>query len=200
MKYPIAFVSVAACALLGLAPQARADIVVVAPTASTNGSFTITNPITFTITTAGNAQFFALDEWVTSDGSLNFSSFFPDLFISINGGAPMQAGAGSFADNASQIIGQITADDGFFTADPFAVAVGVTVTLLPNAYNLGPSSGFNLQANQTFSGNMFITDSGGALLSNVVSAAAVPEPATWISLLGGVAILGAVQFRRCRNA
>ena len=65
----IASLTLALTVLALAAPSAQSALIVVAPTSSTNGSLTITNDIIFTITTAGNASLFALDEWVTSDGT-----------------------------------------------------------------------------------------------------------------------------------
>ncbi len=192
----IAILSLAASGVLALASRAQAAVIVLAPTASTPGSFQITNDITFTIGTAGNALVFVLDEWVTSDGApQNLSPFSPGLSVSINGGAPASQGTGNFSDNFTNTVGALTPNDGLiFLNTSFAVSIGNTVTLKPATYSLGALSGFNPQGNQTFTGNMFMTNSGGVRLSNIVSAGPAPEPSTCaLLLLGG---LGAAARRR----
>jgi hypothetical protein len=202
MKRPfrIAILSFAALGVLVLAaPQARAALIVVAPTSSTNGSITITNDITFTISTAGNAQVFALDEWVTSDGAQNGSAVSPDLSVSVNGGAP-GGHPNTFFDNLAMTVGAITPNDGYFyLSNAFAVSAGNTVTLKAATYTLAATPGFNPQANQTFTGNMFITDDVGNQLSNVVAAGAVPEPSTWTMLLLGGMIAGLWRVGRATS-
>jgi hypothetical protein len=189
--------TLAALSLLALcAAPARAAIIVVAPTTSTNGSLTVTNDITFPITTGGNAALFALDEWVTSDGTEN-SSPFAGLLITLDGGAPFTRNASLF-DNLNSTAGAVTPNDGYiFLGSTLGVVVGDTVTLDPGTYTLGATAGFNPQTNQTFTGNMFIADNTGTRLSDVVSAGPVPEPATCTMLLfGGLAILHRRRFPR----
>lgn len=162
-------------AIVSLADRASAGIIVVAPTANTPGSFQITADITFTINTAGDVELFALDEWVTSDGSPNGSIISPNFSISINGNLPGSYTAGSFFDNLNSTINQITANDGYFTIRSLLpVIVGDTVTVKAGTFSLAAASGFNPQATQTFTGSMFITGDNGSRLSNVVTC--VPEP------------------------
>lgn len=160
-------------ALVLLADRINAGIIVVAPTATTNGSFQITSDITFTVTANGNANVFVLDNWVTSDNSWTFANYSPDLLISINGSASSSY-AGRISDNFTFDAAQLSANDGYLVPNiGISVVSGDTVTLKAGTYALGAVEGFNPQATQTFSGNMFITDVVGVQLSNIV---AVPEP------------------------
>ena len=194
MKTPSVLLHVA-LALLGLlaitAPHAGGQVVVVAPTASTNGSVTFTQDITFTITTAGNAGAFILDDWVTNDGT-NSASVFSGLAISQNGGASFML-HGSLRDNLGANVASLTVDDGYFNVtNSFGVAVNDTITVLAGTYTLGAADGFNPQATQTFTGNMFITDTGANRISEVVL---VPEPTTLgLLIVGGM--LGLAASRR----
>lgn len=172
-------------------------ITVVAPTASTAGSFDINQDITFTINTgvAGGGQyFFVLDEWVTNDGTATSPTFSPGLSISINGGIAQSYSGNQFTDNIGVVTGAFTPNDGYFnvTAAP-ALAVNNTVTLKVGSYTIPAIAGFNPQGTKTFTGNMFMTDGSAARISNIV---AVPEPATWATLLGGIGLLGLAAVRR----
>jgi len=170
----------------------RAAIVVVAPTASTAGSVTITQDITFTITTAvpGDIlKLFVLEEWVTFDGGQNVVTVTPPFSISLNGGAPQTAGSGdTISDN-----GYPTPSDGYLALlhETPAFAAGDTVTLKAGSHAIGAISGFNPQATQTFTGDIFMSTSNGPI-SNTVAA---PEPATG-ALLAMAA--GALLGRRSR--
>ena len=177
---------------------AHASIICLAPTGTTAGSVQITAPITFTITTPGNLGGFVLDEWVTSDGGDNSANLSPNLAFSVNGIAA--SNVYGFHDNLNSTASNITANDGYFyyvSGTTTALAVGNTVTLLAGTYTIPAVANFNVQANQTFTGNMFVINSSGSALSGATSA--VPEPSTWALLVVGAGLLGFVTLRR-RNA
>lgn len=189
-----------AVASLILPAAAHAAIVVVAPTSSTSGSFTITQDITFTLNTgiaAGGSLLFVLDEWVISDGGRTDDNFAPQLSISLNGGASQTYGSGNFSDNLNSTSGNVTPNDGFFYASGShpALSSGDTVALLAGSYSLPAISNFNLQATQTFTGNLFMANNAtGVRVSDIVAA---PEPGTAALLLGGLALL--TSRRRARR-
>ena len=75
------------------------------------------------------------------------------------------------------------------------------MTLLAGTYTLGAVSGFNPQATQTFTGNMFLSNGNSARISNIVAAGPVPELSTWaLPGLGGTGLLGLTLRRRPRAA
>lgn len=176
---------------------ARASVIVIAPTASVAGSFTITQDITFTITTGvtGGSLIFVMDEWVTSDGSQTFSSFSPALSLAVNGGAAQPYSANYFVDNYDFTGTAATPNDGyFFTQVSPALAINDTVTLKAATYTISAVPDFNPQATQTFTGNMFVVTGGNNKVSNTVSLA-VPEPASITFLAAG----GLALFARRRR-
>lgn len=192
-----------ACAVLPAVP-ACADIIVVAPTGSSTGTFTITQDITFTITTGVNLGqsdplHFVFDNWVsTFDGASTIVSYSPKISISINGGAPQTFATGSFIDNYGNNPSSIlTPTDGYFTVGAGPVlSVNDTLTLKAGTYTLGaaPTDTFNPQCTQTFTGDMFIYD---AASNKITANTAVPEPgATTFLSLGLTAILGTLRRRR----
>ena len=184
-----------ASAVLAAMPVARAEIVVVAPTATTAGSVPITAPISFTIATAGSVRAFVLDEWITSDETSTVSPLGSSLAYSLNGISSSRVG--DFGDNAASSFGSVTPNDGYLLfpfENTLTVTAGDTVTLLAGTYTIAPFSGFNPQATQTFTGSMFLADNGGARLS---SNAPVPEPSLWTLTLGGAGLLGLLARRRC---
>jgi len=178
--------------LFGVLGTVRASIIVVAPTVSTAGSFTITQDIKFTITTGqgAGAISFVLDEWVTSDGSQNTSNYSPALAIQINSGPVQTYGTSFFRDNFVITSGSLTPNDGNFVVPSLpALAINDTLTVKAATYTISPVSNFNPQCTQTFSGNMFLSGNAGGnpMISTVV---AVPEP-TSIAFLaaGGLALV-----------
>ena len=167
---------------------AHAAIIVTAPTAGSPGSFQITSDITFNMNVAGNARVFVLDEWVVSDGSQTFSPYTPIVAFYVNDVGP-SALSGKFVDNLTTTDQDITANDGYFLFDgSISVSSGDTITLKTGLYSLAATTGFNPQATQTFTGNMFVGDINGVRLSPNV---AVPEPtALGLCGLGALALLG----------
>jgi len=179
-------------ATIAFASQSSAAIVVVAPTPTTPGSVEITQDINFTITTSTVAMILVLDEWVTSDGGMDATNISPDLAFSINGG-PTITRESLFYDNFNGVTGTITANDGLFLWTSFiSLDAGDTLTVKSGTYTLQAAGFFNPQVTQTFTGNVFLTDSNGFIMSNVV---AIPEPSSTF-LMGVGACLIAMLRRR----
>jgi hypothetical protein len=193
MKQKSLLYSLVAILICSAAQQSNAAITVVAPTSTTAGSFNITSDITFTVTNAGTAAAIIIDEWVISDNFRNFTNLSPNLLLSVNN-APAISFITSFADNLNAGGGAVSPNDGYvFLPIGFAVDFGDTVTLLAGVYALSPAAGFNPQASQTFTGNVFLADANAARLSSNV---AVPEPSITGLLLSGVAL---TALRRSRK-
>ena len=203
MKRPSLSLLFTATALLsGAAATSNAASIVVAPTASTAGSINITHDITVIVTVAGSASYLALDEWVIADGAttnavVGSPTAAQSFQYSLNG-SPNKTGASQsqIYDNLS--IGAATVNDGLLIFDNSssgnALSVGQTFTLRAGSFGLNSGPGFNPQATQTFTGNVFLMSSGGVRLSANTPAGAVPEPGT--ALLGALAGLTLLRRRR----
>jgi hypothetical protein len=184
-------------ALLFALTPASAVIIVLAPTDTTEGSLEITQPIHFPITQSGDANVFVFQDWVTSDGNPVQVALFPELSFSLNQNSLTRQFF--IGDNADSTYGDVGPSDGFLgIPDPdavVAVEVGDTLTLSVGTYAIFPVAGFNPQATQTFTGNMFVTDNVGNRLSEIM---AVPEPSAYAAVLGVVSL--ALLLRRRRRA
>ena len=203
MKRPSLSLLFTATALLsGAAATSNAAIIVVAPTASTAGSININHDITVIVTVAGSASYLALDEWVINDGTttnavVGTSTTAQFFQYSLNG-SPNKTGASrnDIFDNAP--FAAVTANDGLLAFDSLssgnALTVGQTFTLRAGNFGVIAAAGFNSQATQTFTGNVFLTNSSGVRMSANTPVGAVPEPGT--ALLG--ALTGLTLLRRRR--
>ena len=203
MKRPsLSLLFTATVLLSGAAATSNAAIIFVAPTASTAGSINITQDITVIVTVAGSAAFLALDEWVIYDGTANVavlgSPTVAQFFQYSLNGSPNKTGStqNQIYDNIS--FGSTTVNDGLLLFDASgsgnALTVGQTFTLRAGTFNVQAAAGFNPQATQTFTGNVFLTSANGSRMSANTPAGAVPEPGT--ALLG--ALTGLTLLRRRR--
>lgn len=187
--------------LAGQIAASHAAVIVVAPTASTPGSFEITDDITFTITTPGTAQLFVFDNWVATPDPQTNSQVSPSLSFSFNGGDAFTSNVILY-DNVGFPVGALTANDGIISNNSFAnfsfsVSPGDTLTLKAGAYSLPINSDFNPLTTQIFTGDMFIADGNATRLSDNVTTA-IPEPSS-AALLFGVVSAFALARRRSRG-
>ena len=153
-------------------PPSPTGIAVVRPTTTTAGSMTILKDITFNITVTGTTQLVVLDEWVTSDGTPTFYPVSGTYTYSINGAANQTLPMNSLLDNSTGGFGAVSANDGYFyPSSAIPVAAGNTFTIRSGTYVLpaaGNAASFNPQANQTFTGNVFLVNSAGTRISDIV--------------------------------
>ncbi len=175
--------------------SSRASVIVVAPTQTAPGSIQFTEDITFTITSSGFAETFVFDNWVTSDGSLTASQLTPDVFFSLNGGAPFQL-ATTLYDNLATNYGEMTPGDGYLFHTGIAVQPSDILAIKQGSYTL-KEAGFNPEVTQTFTGNMFITNSAGEIIS---SQTVVPEPGTLALCSFGLTVMICSLQRRTHRA
>ncbi|MCC5805913.1 MAG: PEP-CTERM sorting domain-containing protein [Opitutales bacterium] len=136
-------------------------------------------------------------DWVTSDDMQRSAQLDPQLAISINGGPDTSLSAVLY-DNYATNTSDIGPNDGFIYIFPYSVgsvSSGGTVTLLAGNYTIAATSGFNPGVTQSFSGNMFITDTYGVRISDIV---AIPEPSAYAAVFGatGLALLLRRRARR----
>ncbi|HEV7403994.1 MAG TPA: DUF4394 domain-containing protein [Chthoniobacteraceae bacterium] len=161
----------------GAAPR---GITVILPTATTPGTLTIHGDIAFA-TTSNSVRGFALDEWVADDGTLSTLGLGLSLHATLNG-APLELPSPSLVDNQFGSLGALTENDGsVVAAQAVPVQLGDALVIKAGAYAIPPggTAGFNPQAQQTFTGKVFLLD------GNLQSAS---DPIYLTP--GGVAILG----------
>jgi hypothetical protein len=167
-----------------------AAIIVVAPTASTAGSFQITQDIVFTVNTSAAAgkKGFVLDNWLVSDNSALGSFVSPDLVYLVNGSS-FTSPSTAFYDNFGQSLGNLTANDGYIWSDMTALTAGNTVVFKAGTYSLAAVVAFNPLATQTFTGDVFMINGSNVRISNIVTLP-VPEPgAVSLLALGAIALV-----------
>lgn len=169
-------------------------------------SVQITADITFTITISGTVNALIFDNWVaTEDAAIT-------VLPLLSGGITYQIDAGSaqtlgttelaMIDNMTVNSGSLTPTDGLFVWSPgIAVTAGQTFRINAGTLNFGGSPEFNPQTIGTFTGNVFLTGSGGSPLSGVASAVPEPEEEAACAALGLIAF-GAWRWkaRRARKA
>jgi hypothetical protein len=92
----------------------------------------------------------------------------------------------------------LTQNDGYlYMTTPISLSLGDVFTLKAATYTLAANSlppGFNPQAQQSFTGNMFLINVSGVRLSGDSSAGPVPEPGS--TMLGALAGLSLLRRRR----
>jgi hypothetical protein len=194
---PLAFLSTLALTAVSFS-TADASISVTLPTPSLAGSIHILEDITFTVTTAGNLTTIVLDEWVVSDLSLTAiggAAISPDFSYSLNAGSTATVPFSptyALSDNYSYNTGDISPNDGLIVFENIIASVNDIFTVKAGTYILEAGSlpeNFNPQAQQTFSGSVFLASDVGVRMSDDTPSV-VPEPnAVVIALLAGVSFL-----------
>ena len=191
--------------LFGL-PAARASIL-------TAGNFqggtptptlTISAPITLTINFNSPVMELAFVSWVFNDG--NNDAVLPSPSTQnvsyLLDGVPGALRLHGLVDNVVVNSGSssIRVNDGVLQLDnALNVRVGQTLTLLPQTFTFDANPDFNPHVPAVFNGDVFLTGWGGRI-SDVVSAGAVPEPATWTLLVaGGLGVMVAAAGCRARQ-
>lgn len=181
---------------LSAASQSQAAIIVVAPTATTSGSLTITQDITMVVTSPGEARFVALDEWVTADAAFTAGNLGSSVSYSINAAPPITNLGFQMVDNAGSLSAPLTPNDGVIFLSlgvPTTVAAGDTVTLKSATYSIAPQAGFNPMTSQVFTGDVYLGDYFNRMSANT-PVGPVPEPGT--AALGALAGLALLSRRR----
>lgn len=159
----------------------------------------ITHDIDFTITSTGFAQLLVFDNWVgTSDGTLSQIADSPPSLLSyrIDGGATQSVPISGLLDN-NHTAGSINSTDGFLWFSAISVVEGQTLTILAQTHTFGGVNSFNASTKQVFTGDVFLSTTGGLMRSSPVSLSSVPEPSEW-AVAAGVGLVGFAVWRRRR--
>jgi hypothetical protein len=143
---------------------------------SGTGVVTISDEITFDITSDGNAQVLVFDEWGDpQDGTQD--TLFPigaTLTFQVNG-VDIDLQLTTVVDNLTGSFNQITPNDAFFSwSTALPVQSGDVVTIKPGSWALPAATDWNPATSGFFQGNVFLTSSIGIQLSSSVNV--VPEP------------------------
>jgi hypothetical protein len=153
--------------------------------------FTLANDATV------NSVTFAVDRSIYANSAINLSFFTPN-------GARPGAEVASYDLNFADLTSQNTATDNLFlvTADigSLALSAGTYDISFYNPNGLAipayfKSGGTLYQSGNFFQGESFYTDRAAAFSLDAMGGA-VPEPATWAMMIGGMGIVGGAMRRR----
>lgn len=134
--------------------------------------------LTFTLTSSGDIYAIIFDNWVSADdGRLNERFGTGSITYRIDGGSPATvSGTVGLIDNVVRAIGSVSPRSGALAFDGGSIpaSAGQTITFSPFTLSLTSDSNFNPLALGSFTGNVFLIDTGNDRITP--SIAAVPEP------------------------
>ncbi len=161
---------------IALTSPLSAAIIIVAPTSTVAGSFTITDNIVLTNTTLGDQAIRGIvlvDLVNTTDGALTGAALSPDFNFELNGNPGSEPSM--FQDNVVANASALGIGDGAVVSNATfgSYAEGETFTIVSGSYVIAPTADFNSLTTQTFTGQVFLTNTAGFQVSNVVT---IPEP------------------------
>ena len=154
----------------------------------------ITQDIVFNIPSNASAIQLVFRNWATTNGGITQVLGTPaqSLAVSNNGNASLLSINGLY-DNNNSLQNDIGINDGLIYLDTAFLMTAGTATIKAGSYTFNSSTDFNPALNGiTFNGQVFLTDSSGAILSNIVT---VPE-ASYVALLGLGALALGLKRRR----
>jgi hypothetical protein len=174
------------------------DIIISGDVNTGTGVLTISDDITFDITSDGIAQILNFDEWGDpQDGTQDFlSSFAGTISFQVNG-SDVDRPLDLILDNLTSTLNQLTPNDAYIGWFPsLAVSTGDVVTIKSGSWAIPTATDWNPATTGSFQGNVFLTDNNGNQVSSAVNISAVPEPNSAILL--GCGALG-ISFGRRRK-
>lgn len=156
-------------------------------------TMTITAPLVFTIPSGASVGWLIFDEMMTGASAPTVvDTPSQSLSYQLDGSSLATIDITSFRTRYGATVAGLTPNDGVLrfsdinvtgTNRTLTIPAGQTFTFASNANMVQPPA--------SFSGNLFLLDSSGMQISNIV---AVPEPST--SLLGTLGALGLLRRRR----
>lgn len=181
--------------------QSSAAIVVSAGITGSGGSLEITDDLVFTMNQdAGNIGVLVFDEWVTSDNMQISVSASPAQSLAYErNGSPLSTSLTSLYDNFATTFNDVTPNDGFLTFSIFSASEGDTITIKAGTYTFTGNANFNSEAVGTYTGNIWLGSSPGVRYTDLISAAAVPEAASF-PFIAALFSAGLFCLRRRRTA
>jgi len=165
--------------------SAQASIVI-SGNLATGGTFTVTSPISFTVTSPNvGIMLVVFDNWVVTPDA---TTTVPLPIVIQKNGSNAPTGDRLLFDNYGSTYNDWGPTDGLIHIElATSLAVNDVVTLPAGSYSIPGNANLNPAIVQTFNGNAYLTDSSGFRISNITP---VPEPSlSQLGLAGGLVLL-----------
>lgn len=166
-------------------------------TGTPTATFTITAPITFTITAdyiSGSGIIMVLDGWATPENASVPAPPTVGNMVSykIDGGITQTVPLNTIFDEYPMNLGAYTMDDGLIWMGDIAVTTGQTLTILAQTWTFDAAGAEFNTPPALFEGNAFLVGND----SQIIMSGLVPVPEPTTALLGAIGTLALLRRRR----